>query len=458
MVSSRIIVAIVVSVCLAAMLGIEIVSAQSQELTVLSQSVESQFPDSVSFKLSASGPNSIEDIRVVLKTLGGDASTYGRIEVIPGNEVSGEYLLPTSTGAQHIPPGTLIRYYFELRDNAGAVLRTQQKEYLYEDNRFDWQQVVQDNITVYYYGGDIADFLKIRAEVVLEASLKAVKKMEPVLGIVSEEPIRLVLYSNYRDMTAALPFRSQAVRQDLVTQGQAWPNERVVLVLGTDSTVAGIASHELTHILVAEAAGKGYRLVPAWLNEGLAEYGNIDQSDSYTQALITGIYTRKVKPLGYLTDFGGKPEDIVIAYGQSRSVISYLIALYGEEKMADLMNSIESLLPVDEALTATYGFDQHGLDSEWRMAIGLDPFPEPGKLEAAFNEAPASSIDPDAENKDQPLEASETLEERGRRSGFGCGGGSQNVANTPLGLPLFAIFTLPIFFRRLVRLIGRKDD
>ena len=458
MVSSRIIVAIGLSAYLVAMLGIEIVSAQSQELTVLSQSVESQFPDSVSFKLSASGPNSIEDIRVVLKTLGGEASTYGRIEVIPGNKVSGEYVLPTSTGAQYIPPGTLIMYSFELRDNAGGVLRTQQKEYLYEDNRFDWRQVSQDNITVYYYGGAIADFLKIRAEVVLEASLKAVKKMEPVLGIVAEEPIRLVLYSNYRDMTAALPFRSQAVRQDLVTQGQAWPNERVVLVLGTDSTVAGIASHELTHILVADAAGKGYRLVPAWLNEGLAEYGNIDQSDGYTQALITGIYTRKVKPLGYLTDFGGKPEDIVIAYGQSRSVISYLIAFYGEEKMAELMNAIEMLLPVDEALTGTYGFDQHGLDSEWRVAIGLDPFPEPGKLEAAFKEAPVSESAPAPESKGQPLEAPETLEERGRRSGFGCGGSSKNAANIPLGLPLFALFTLPIFLRPLVRRIGIKDD
>jgi hypothetical protein len=458
MVSSRIIVAIGLSACLVAILGIEIVSAQSQELTVLSQSVESQFPDSISFKLSASGPNPIEDIRVVLKTLGGEASTYGRIEVIPGNKVSGEYLLSTSTGAQYIPPGTLIRYYFELRDNAGGVLRTQQKEYLYEDNRFDWREVSQDNITVYYYGGEIAEFLKIRAEVVLEASLKAATKMEPVLGIITEEPIRLVLYSNYRDMTAALPFRSLAVSQDLVTQGQAWPNERVVLVLGTDSTVAGIASHELTHILVADAAGKGYRLVPAWLNEGLAEYGNIDQSDSYTQALITGIYTRKVRPLGYLTDFGGKPEDIVIAYGQSRSVISYLIAFYGEEKMAELMNAIEMLLPVDEALMGTYGFDQHGLDSEWRVAIGLDPFPEPGELEAAFNEAPVPASAPAPESNDQLLEAPATLEERGRRSGFGCGGSTNNAANIPLGLPLFALFTLPIFLRPLVRRIGIKDD
>ena len=446
---------IVVGLLLAAVLGFGTAVAQGEELAILSESVESQFPDGVVFKLTASGPDSIEDVRVFLKTLGGETSSYGRLDVTSGTLVSGEYFLGTSTGVQHIPPGTLIRYHFELRDSAGRVLRTPAKEFLYEDSRFEWLHVSEDNITVYYYGGAISEFIKKRAEIVLDAAMEALDVMEPVLGIQVEEPIRLVLYSNYRDMNAALPFRSQAVRQDLVTQGQAWPNERVLLVLGTDSSVAGITSHEIVHILVSEASGLGYGLVPTWLNEGLAEYGNIDKTDSYTQALIMGIYTRQVKPLSYLSAFGGEPEDIVIAYGQSRSVVSYLIAIYGEEKMAELMVALQSMRSVDEALLSVYGFDQHGLDSQWRTAIGLEPFPAPDELEEALRQTPTPEATPASQVAAPAPEA--TPEERKPRSGYGCNvSSSQAQGHAPLGLPLFALFGLPILFRPLLRRIGLR--
>ena len=99
--------------------------------------------------------------------------------------------------------------------------------------------------------------------------------MLPVLGITPTEPLRIVSYNNYRHMSSALPFRSQAVSEGLQTQGMAFGNERVLLVHGFDPTVTGTVSHEFTHLLVSEAAGPAISQVPTWLNEGLAEYGNI---------------------------------------------------------------------------------------------------------------------------------------------------------------------------------------
>ena len=122
-------------------------------------------------------------------------------------------------------------------------------------------------------------------------------------------------------MAAALPFRSQAVSEGLRTQGMAFTDERVLLVHGFDETVTGTVSHEFTHLLVGEAAGAALPQVPAWLNEGLAEYGNIDPTDDYDAALRYGIFTRRIKPLWYLNSFGGTPEDIIIAYGQGLSLI-----------------------------------------------------------------------------------------------------------------------------------------
>ncbi len=205
--------------------------------------------------------------------------------------------------------------------------------------------------------------------------------MVPVLGIAPTEPLQIVSYNNYRHMSAALPFRSQAVSEQLQTQGMAFSDERVLLVHAFDATVQGTTSHEFTHLLVAEAAGRASAQVPAWLNEGLAEFGNIDPTDSYDAALRYGIYTRRLRPLWYQDTFGGTPDDIIIAYGQGRSVVNFLIGQYGIEKMAELFETLQRTLDIDLALQEVYDLDQFGLDTAWRLFIGIEPLPSPEELE-----------------------------------------------------------------------------
>ena len=236
--------------------------------------------------------------------------------------------------------------------------------------------------------------------------------MLPVLGIAPTEPLRIVSYNNYRHMSSALPFRSQAVSEGLQTQGMAFSNERVLLVHGFDPTVTGTVSHEFTHLLVGEAAGRAINQVPSWLNEGLAEYGNIAPTDDYDAALRYGIFTRRIKPLWYLSSFGGTPEDIIIAYGQGRSVVQYMIDSYGEDRMAALFPVLQRTLDIDQALLEVYGMDQFGLDTAWRNALGLEPLPSPEELESELNEA---AEDPEADVS--PAEGSELEETSGDTEG-----------------------------------------
>ena len=424
-------------------------AAQEEGPSIISESVESRFLDGeLVFKVTASGPDPIEHLRISLKTLGVETKTVAGIDITPGNNVTGEYTLNTSSATQYVPPGTVVRYSYEIRDSAGRVVHTPEREVVYQDDRFEWLEVSQGLVIVYYYGGSIAEFVKKRAEIIADAAARTVENMSLVLGIDPVEPIRVEFYNNYRDMNAALPFRSQAVRQDLQTQGQAWPADRVVLVLGDETTVAGITSHELTHILVAEAAGQGYSRVPAWLNEGLAEYGNVDRGDGYTQALLHGIYTRQIKPLWYLSNFGGEPEDIIIAYGQGSSVVSYLIAFYGTEKIAELMRVLDGTRTIDDAMMEVYGFDQHGLDTQWRLEIGLDPLPSPDELEARVEGGtPTLEATPEAEVATPDAIQPDT--ERQARSGSSCGRrSSDGAAAIPLGMVLLGLMIVPLAVRR----------
>ena len=371
-------------------MGVSIVAADN-DVVIVSEEVTSQFPEGINFNLSVESASPVDDIRVFYKSQGAETISYGQLDLGAGPTTQASFFLDTSVGTQggtaFIPPGTVFRYHYQVFTEDGESFRTEEKDFVYMDSRFEWTSITEGPLTVYYYGPT-----ETRAQSIMQASLDATATMSRILGVEHVEPMNIITYNNYRHMQAALPPRPQTIREGLITQGQAFTGIRVVLVLGTDPTIEGIASHEVTHVLVDDAAGRAYTILPTWLNEGLAEYGNVAPSESYDNALLYGIYTRRVKPLSHLNRFLGEPDDVVIAYGQSRSVITYLINTYGEERMAQLMSQLEVTFSLDQAMLDVYGFDQDGLDAQWRSRMGLRP----------FGEAPPASTQPTPATAGEP--------------------------------------------------------
>jgi hypothetical protein len=347
--------------------------ADGEEIEILSQRAESNFPDGVRFFIEARSPDEIKEVRVFFTKLGQTSrSAYRIVEFEPGKSISGESVILSGRSGEYIPPGSRIEYSFEIRDKAGRVHRSEEKVFIYLDNRFEWKTVSDGLITVFYYGG-----AESRAQTMLETAQETLQRMGPVLGIQPEDPLHIVTYTEYRDMADALPFRAEAVQEQLITQGIAFTEERVLLVHGFDSTYVGTTSHEFTHLLVADATGRAIGRVPSWLNEGLAEYGNVGGSEDYDQYLRRAIATGRLRPLWHQATFSGTPEEIIIAYGQGKSVVEYMLATYGTEKMAELIDALKQTFDIDKALEQVYGFNQYGLDSEWRISLGVEPLPPP---------------------------------------------------------------------------------
>ena len=353
--------------------GMNSVSASDTDaIRYVSEKITSQFPDGIFFEVVFESTSPIDEIRVSYKSENTSTSSYGYMDLEPSLTVEGEFFLNTSgSGASFVPPGTAFIYSFEARNSTGDVLKTIDKEFIYLDQRFEWGSMSENSITVFYYGPT-----KNRAEQMLQASVEAVERMANVLDVSNVRPINIMAYNNYRHMVGALPPSSQAVREGLKTEGQAFTAFRVLLVLAMGEDFLGVTSHEITHVIVDDAAATASSIVPSWLNEGLAEYGNVAPTDSYDRALLYGIYTRRIKPLWHLQSFDGEPDDIMIAYGQGKSVVAYLIDLYGSDAIATLMKELRRELSIDRALTKVYGFDQSGLDSAWRNSIGMNPISE----------------------------------------------------------------------------------
>ena len=358
--------------------------ADSDEIKVKSQRAESDFPNGIRFYVEAESPDQIEDVRVIFKKLGQTSrSSYRAAEFDPGRVIQGEALIHSGRSGEYIPPGTRIGYSFEIRDSGGRVLRTAEEVLVYLDGGFQWRSKSSGLITVFYDYADVEE----RAEVVLRAARESLELMGPILGIEPTHPLHIVTYSDYQSMSQGLPPRAEAVEQHLITQGMAFGNERVLLVYGGDASVEGTTRHEFTHLLVADAVGGTISIVPAWFNEGLAEYSAAFPKGRITQQLTLYLNEDTVRPLSHWKSFSGTPNDIIVGYEQGLSVVSYLISTYGEEKVGETLESLRKTLDMDEALRQVYGFDQHGLDVEWRMSRGFQPPPPPREAQLQERQA-----------------------------------------------------------------------
>jgi hypothetical protein len=362
------------------------VRADAGNIEVVELGAESRYPDAIRFFVTARSPQVIDEIRLFVKSTGRySTNAYWRLEIEPDEAVNGETVLPTGFGSSYLPPGTAIRYSFEIWDEAGAVHRTPDQEFIYSDARFEWRAIASGLIIVYYHGEEGQD----RAAMVLDAAHEGLREIAPVLGIEPTEPIRIVAYNSYFEMSAALPFSSQRLQGRVHTGGMAFGDERVVMVQSSDSSVRGIVSHEITHLATAEAARRAFRRMPAWLKEGLAEYGNLAPTSEYDDALARGMRNGRIRPLSDLDTLGGSPDDLIIGYGQSQSVVRYMVAEYGEAKIAELMEAVQGTFDIDQALQRVYGLDLYGLDSRWRTATGLEPLPPSDEPELAIPQRPS---------------------------------------------------------------------
>jgi hypothetical protein len=348
-------------------------SAQSVEtINVISYSVESQFPEGMTFKLDVESDIRIDDVRVTFEIGNRGTSQYAYLDLDQTNRplVNGELFHRTNSNDRYIPPGSMINYWFEITDENGDTHFTEPVSWRFDDARFEWEEVTLGSVTILYHGP-----VRTRAERLAEAAIESLGIMGPVTGSETETQITMTLYNNNAEMIGAVVVRSLAASRELITEGQAFDSESVVIVLAGRSDI-GTATHEMTHILVARAANSSGN-VPLWLNEGLAEYGNLDQTVSYERFLEWAAGTDRLILLKNLRSFPGDPNLTLVAYGQSRSVVKFMVDEYGKAKMAQLLATLGGGSNISNALDIVYGFNLTGLENLWRASIGAEPYIEP---------------------------------------------------------------------------------
>lgn len=336
------------------------------EIRVISQGYENRFPKEVGFSLKAEGDQDIKKITFFYLVGSSRSSSYAYPTFTPGRTVEASYALPTG-GARYIVPGSDLEYYYEIEDAAGAKLKTPPAKLVYEDSRFQWQKQQIAEATVYWYASERV------ASQVAQAAQETFAKMKSSAGASLERPVKIIVYGTKREMDPALPFRSETTTRDLVTQGQAFSEADLVLILGSDPEVKATTAHELTHLITHQITDNPFAGIPAWLNEGLSMYAEGELRAVNQQAVNDALRRNALLGLRQASSPPGKPELVNLFYGEAYSVVRYLIDTHGAEKMSQLLATFKEGSSADQALKKVYGFDVDGLEAQWRAAIGAAP-------------------------------------------------------------------------------------
>lgn len=324
------------------------------------------------FAVSVESDSPIEELKLRYKILPDGTAAIGRPEFAPAPSVSTGFDLGGDD--PYLPPGTVIEYHWEATDADGDESRTDTQSFFYDDIRFQWTPLEGNGVTIYYYSGSEAE-----AQAMHQASVERIQSMSELLGATIEFPIKIWIYDTVNDMRPALQFRSETYEASVITAGVRVSTD-TVLVLGNASF--DTLKHELTHIVTAAAGESALGTLPAWLDEGTAVFGQ-DDPGGFEDAVEQAIERGNVFSVRQITSQPGDPSAVNLFYGQSWSLVKYLNDTYGAEMFAQLFAEIKGGKRIDAALEVVYGFDQDGLDNEWRAANGLRPraTPEPQEEE-----------------------------------------------------------------------------
>jgi hypothetical protein len=362
----------------------------SQSIVIISNEAEADFPESITFDLSARGDTSIESVELNygIEVLSCAETTTRAVpeDFTPGKKIDVTWEWDMYQSGE-IPVGTTVWWQWILTDERGEVLETEVEMLRFEDTLHSWKLAQSDSIDLYYYEGT-ADF----AQYLVDTGESAIDQLDDMFGYRVEETIQVFIYANSEDMHDSTLYVSEWAG------GYAMAEYRTLVAVvapGEYDWGASVMTHELTHVVIGNLTFSCVSRVPRWLDEGLAvliEGGR----EEYDTALQRAIENDSLLSLRQIEgNFSGDDSTARLSYAQSESIIHFLIDRYGADSVMELLEAFKAGMGQDEAIDSVYGFDRDGLEAEWRESIGAAPMEEDaGQTEATPTRTPYPTFAP----------------------------------------------------------------
>jgi hypothetical protein len=339
--------------------------AGAEALSTKSNDVLINFPDDITFSVTANGPAIIKKILLIYgsdqRSLVPETST-SEPEFTEDKEVSASWTWKMKkTGS--IPPGATIWWQWEITDAADNMITTEKQSKVYRDTRFQWSVSEHPDFNIYWHDQSEAMINELLAEIQVRLA-----RIQLDVQIPPERKPKVYIYTSSAELRDAVLFEQEW------TGALAFASFNIILTAVSSDIfdwAADALPHEITHLLVGEAIFGPFGEIPTWLNEGLAQYTELKMPEYKQQALDAARVAGTLISISSLSgSFPTSGSGAVLAYAESSSIVSFLIEQYGWENMRRLLDSFKDGATVDQALMTAYSFNVDELEKKWKSNIG----------------------------------------------------------------------------------------
>ncbi len=328
------------------------------EPVIGSSTAQADFPDAITFSLQATGTSVITDVRLHYRV---EHDSYARVI----SEVQADFNSSTRVSASWtwdmrqsggLPPGTVVEYWWTVKDAAGRLTTSASQTLSFEDTRFSWHQLTGGNLIFYWYSGN-----QTAAQQLLDASLAGLAELEAKTGAHLSQPVKVYMYANQQAMLDAMLFPQEW------TGAATYPDYATIVIgLAGSDWNASTMVHELAHMVSYQITRNPYGGMPVWLSEGFSMYAEGELDIYFTSTLTSALNIGSTLTVRSLSSpFSADSSLSYLSYAESYSLVDYLVATYGQEKILSLLEVFGRGADYDAALEEVYGFDMDGLYSLW---------------------------------------------------------------------------------------------
>lgn len=266
--------------------------------------------------------------------------------------------------SQHpLRPFSRVYYWFRITDSTGKQTTSPSFWFDYLDNRFTWQTLENSMFRVHWVDGDTTF-----GQTLMSAAQDGLTSIQQTLPLtLNQPPLDIFVYNSSANLQSALQLSGQSW-----VAGYASPDLGVIMVSIPTGPEARLEAerqipHETAHVLLYQATGSGYTILPAWLVEGIASNAELSPNPDYPRTLESARKSNGLLPIKSLCQtFPRDASSAFLAYAQSESFTRYLHKNFGTTGMQALVNQYLNGMGCAEAPSALWNQSLDELDSRWQ--------------------------------------------------------------------------------------------
>lgn len=329
-----------------------------QPATAVSQA-EYEFGQVMRFSLTAESGTPFSRATLFLRAPDLPNTITTDVPFAPSQAISLTYDL--SMAQIRLAPFTTVTYWWEMEDANGNRFATPEQSIEYADDQFEWRQASQGIFTVHWTGDDSG-----LGQTALDIATDALPHVSAIMPLEWQGPLRIYIYPSAADLRTALRLTGREW-----VGAHAQPELGVILVTAVNPRTAAAdlsqtIPHELSHLFIYKATGVGYEQLPEWFDEGLATLFEREPNPNYEAILAEAVAAGQTIPFADLCNtFPAAPEQAVLAYAQSASLIRQIQADYGNRVLGDLIAAYGDGADCHSGVRRVLGVSLIELNQEW---------------------------------------------------------------------------------------------